>query len=51
MRALDPRTASGRLTGRITPGRELSDEALVARVAQRDADAFERLYRRYGREV
>jgi RNA polymerase sigma-70 factor, ECF subfamily len=51
MRALVPRTAVGSRTGRMRPGREASDEALVARVAQRDARAFEVLYRRYGREV
>jgi RNA polymerase sigma-70 factor (ECF subfamily) len=51
MRALDPRMAVGPDAARVGAGREASDEALVARVAQRDARAFEVLYRRYGREV
>jgi RNA polymerase sigma-70 factor (ECF subfamily) len=51
MRALHPRTAVRRHAAPIgrTPG--TSDEELAARVAQGDAQAFEALYRRYGREV
>jgi RNA polymerase sigma-70 factor (ECF subfamily) len=51
MRALDRRTADGARTARVRLRLEASDEALVARVAEGDAGAFEVLYRRYGREV
>lgn len=51
MRALKARTDAGPRAARLGARPEASDEALVARVAQGDARAFEAVYRRYGREV
>jgi RNA polymerase sigma-70 factor, ECF subfamily len=51
MRALKARTDADPRAARLGARSEVSDEALVARVARGDARAFETVYRRYGREV